>query len=197
VRGPQVSFEPTLDETSQLHVAEKESIGRLAASLIKSGDTIMMDGGSTTSQVVKNISGSNITVVTNSLHLVWTLMSKPEVEVVIVGGILRRHAGTTIGAMTEKELSGLAADKAIIGINAISPDRGLSTPNSFAAEIKASMVRQSREVIVVADHTKFGNLALYQAASIDLIDKIVTDSAVTPDQILPFVEAGVEVLVAQ
>ncbi|MHB0912968.1 MAG: DeoR/GlpR family DNA-binding transcription regulator [Armatimonadota bacterium] len=192
-----VSFEPSYDQNTQIHVSEKERIGKLTASLIEDGDTVMIDGGSTAFHVARNLSGSGITVVTNSLQVIQALLPRPEIEVVVIGGTLRRHTGTTVGALPERELAGLSADKVILGASAISSVRGVSTPNDLAAEIKKLMIRQSREVIAVADHSKFDTIALYHVAPIESIDRIVTDRDVDRELIRPYVEAGIEVLIAE
>ncbi|MBI2842522.1 MAG: DeoR/GlpR transcriptional regulator [Armatimonadetes bacterium] len=197
VKSQQVGLDRSIDESRALYVAEKEKIGSLAASLIEPGDTVIIDGGSTTFQVARNITVSGVTVVTNALDIVSALMPKHDIEVVVIGGMLRRYGGTTIGPTTERELSHLMADKAIIGINAISVSHGLSTPNPLVAEVKQVMIKQSREVIVVVDHTKFGEVALYEVAPIDAVDKIVTDSGISEDQVRHFLEAGVEVMIAE
>ena len=197
IRGGQVGFDRSLAESRELLVSEKEKIGKLAASLVESGDTVMLDGGFTTYQVARHIAAGSVTIVTNALDIVSAVITKPDVEVVVVGGMLRMHGGTTVGPTAERELSQLMADKAIIGINAISATHGLSTPNPLVAEIKQVMLRQSREVIVVADHSKFGAVALCEVAPIDAIDKIVTDAGATVEQIKPFLDAGIEVLIAK
>jgi DeoR family transcriptional regulator, fructose operon transcriptional repressor len=194
VRGGQVAYDPSLEESGVHMSTEKESIAQLAASLVEPGDTIMLEGGTTTYEVAQHITASNVTVVTNAANIISVLLNKPDIEIVVVGGILRKPIGTTIGPTAESQLSGLMADKAIIGVNGISASQGLSTPNPFRAQIKKLMLNQAREAIVVADHSKFGAIALCHIAPITAVDKIVTDSKVPADLIDPIIELGVEVL---
>ncbi|MHB0999544.1 MAG: DeoR/GlpR family DNA-binding transcription regulator [Armatimonadota bacterium] len=194
--SPQMREDRTLSESRKINPVEKEIIGAATAELICSGDTLMVDGGFTTYQVARQVSVGDITVVTNSIDVVNAMTNRDDVTLVIIGGELNRTSGTTVGPMTESQLLLLRADKAILGANAISPEEGVSSPNPYTAQTKRAMVRGSREVIVVADHSKLGKLAAYSVAPIESISVLVTDDKANNEILDAFRAAGVEVIVA-
>jgi len=197
VQPTQAAFDPAFTETQHMEASEKEAIGRFAAAMIEPGDTVVIDGGSTTRQVALNVSAAKVVVVTNAYSVVSALMPKDNVEVIVVGGLLSRHSGVAVGPDAVRGITQLRADKAIMGVNGISVQDGITIPNRLVAEVKQAIVQHSRELIVVADHTKLGTSSLFSIAPIDAVDKLITDSGATEEQIRPFREAGVEVLVAQ
>jgi DeoR/GlpR family transcriptional regulator of sugar metabolism len=194
IRREQVGLDRPVAENREYMVAEKEMIGTLAAGLIEPGDTVMIDGGSTTFEVIRRITARDVTVITTSMDAIASLKSNPQVGVVVIGGMLRKHDGSTIGPVARRQLAALYADKAILGTNGLSVQRGLTTPSPWNMEIKRMMIRQARETIVVADHTKLGAISLHWVAPTEVISRIVTDSGATEDQIRPFNEAGIQVL---
>lgn len=197
IRRDQVGLDRTVAENREHMVAEKQAIGVVAAALIEPGDTVMVDSGSTTCEVVRHIAARDVTVITTSMDVVGIIRGNPQVEAVVIGGMLRKHDGSTIGPVAYQNLAALYADKAILGANGLSVPHGFTTPSPWNMEIKRIMMRQARETIVVVDHTKLGAVSLYHVAPIDSISTIVTDSEATEDQIRPFTEAGIRVLTPQ
>ena len=196
IRPEQVSFDRSIAESLTQQKSEMEEIGRFAATLIEAGVTLMIDGGATTLQLAKHLRTNRIVVVTNSFDIVGELKDKDGVSLIMVGGVVRGAFNVTHGPTAITELSRLKADKAIIGINGISAEDGLTAPDPLSAELKASMIGRSREVIVLADHTKIGHVGLCQVAPIGAVDKLITDHKASPEQVAELEEAGVEVLIA-
>lgn len=192
----QAAFDPGLAECLQVYMPEKEAIARYAAQLIEPGDTVILDGGSTTHQVALNIEAANVIVVTNAYSIISALMSKKNVEVVMVGGLLSHHSGVAVGPDAVKMFQQLRADKAIVGTNGISASDGITSPNRLVAETKQAIVEHCIEVIVVADHTKVGESLLFNIAPIDAVDKLITDNGANEEQLQELRDAGVEVIVA-
>ncbi len=193
---PRVGFDRPLAEATLLNTDEKAEIGRLAAALIEPGDTVMMDSGSTTCQVARFLPGSRVTVVSNSLSILGLLYTRPGIEVVALGGMLRRHGGCTVGPMTVDGITSLRADKAILGMDAVSATEGLATPDPLIAEVKKAMIDRARDLIVVADHSKLDSAALCHVAPISRVRTLVTGPRITTEQREAFLAAGVEVLAA-
>jgi DeoR family fructose operon transcriptional repressor len=187
---------PTLAESRKLNPADKEIIGRVAAELVEPDDILMIDGGFTTYQVARQITAANISVVTNSFDVAQALVGREGVTLVILGGELSVSTGTTIGPTTEQQILQLGADKAILGADAISPDEGLSSPIALTSQTKKAMISRSREVIIVADHTKLGKVALYGVAPVESITTLVTDIGADQSMLDEFRAAGIEVIVA-
>ena len=188
----------TISESRHRRPDEKERIGRAAARMIRGGDCVMMDGGFTTYQAARQIGASDppVTVVTNSFDVIQAVATRSDVSLVGVGGEMLAASGSFVGPFAERQVRDLAADKAFLGANAICPTDGLAADHPLTAEIKRLMIERSREVIVVADHTKLGRSAFCRAAPIDAIDTIVTDDQADPGVLDAFREAGVAVIVA-
>ncbi len=187
---------PPIAESRKRNPAAKELIGREAAKLIHDGDTIFLDGGSTTHQVACHLSATGISVVTNSFDAVQPLLGKEDTSVVFLGGELDRISGATQGATTQAQVMGISAEKAILGADALSPETGLCSPLSLTAQTKSAMVGCARELIVVADHSKLGRSALYRVAPASALSILVTDAQADVESVKRFREAGVEVIIA-
>lgn len=196
VRGTKVGLDRSSQERQALFTAEKQTIGQRAAELIENGDTVMIDGGSTACQVVRHLGATGVTFITNDLEVAAELMKRPEVDVIVIGGMLRKGFGSLIGPIAVQELASLVADKAVIGIDGISAGHGISTPNPLVAEVKQLMLARAKESIILADHSKLGVETLCRVAALEDVDKIVTDAGATEEQVKTLVEAGVEVIVA-
>ncbi len=189
-------IKPTLAESRKTNPVEKELIGRVAAELIEPGDIVMIDGGFTTYQVALNIAAKDVTVVTNSLDVTQALAGREDIRLIVIGGELSAESGSTVGPAAEHQILPLVADKAILGTDAISPEDGISSPNSQIAGAKKAMIQCSRELIVVADYSKLGRSALYRVASADSITTLVTDDRADQGILDVFRASGVEVIVA-
>ncbi len=191
--------EATINERSDLQRAEKQAIGRLAATLIHDGETIMIDGGTTTSEVVCHLAGRhNLTVVTCALNELWQdLAARPDLEIFLTGGFLRAKSGSLVGEVAENTLRGFRASKAILGIDGISPEHGLTTLNFLEAGIKRRMIEASQELIIVADHTKFGKIGLIPVADITRATTIVTDAGLRPELLAQLRGQNIQVLLAE
>ncbi len=187
---------PTIAESRKVNPIEKELIGGVAAELVENGDAVMIDGGFTTYQVARHINAANVKVVTNSFDVAQAVVGRRDISLVILGGEMLNDSGTTVGPAAEMQIRELSADKAFLGINAISPEDGLGTDRALTAQTKKAMIERSREVIVVADHSKLGRSALYKVAPLDVVSTLITDDQADPTILEAFRAAGVEVIVA-
>lgn len=193
----QVRVGRTLSESRRINPVEKESIGRAAAELVEQGDTVMIDGGFTTYQAARRFHVSGLSVVTNSFDVAQALAGRQDGTLIIIGGELNPVSGTTVGPLTEHQILELAADKAILGADAVSPEDGLTSPKSFSAQTKRAMIDRSKRLIVVADYTKLGRSTLYRVAPVGAISTLVTDDKADHAVVDAFRAAGVEVIVAK
>lgn len=176
-----------IDETkSELSVAQrgylqtdkKRLIGKKAAELVHDGEVIFLGTGSTTVELAKNLTDrKNLTVITNSLPIITTLVDSPGVDLVVTGGALRRDELSFIGHIVEKALSELRADKVIIGIQGIHPEYGLTNEFLPEAILDRVLVRFAPQLIIVADSSKLGKIKASFVGSIDAISTLVTDSS--------------------
>ncbi|MEI6913622.1 MAG: DeoR/GlpR family DNA-binding transcription regulator [Armatimonadota bacterium] len=196
VRLQPVAFDRSVKESGTLNVSIKERIGFAAAELISVGETVMIDAGSTTLQVVRNLKPKQVTLVTNSFDAATTSMAQNNSEVLMLGGMVRAHGGSTVGPLAEEQIQQFKADTALLGINAVSAEEGLTTPNMLVAQIKRAMIQQSRRLIIVADYSKLGLSALCKVAPLSSVEILVTDDSADPEVLQSIRDAGVEVIIA-
>jgi len=176
---------------------EKEAIGLAAAKLVAENDTIIIDAGTTTQQVARNLGGLQcLTVLTNSLEVANDLLPNANLTVILSGGVLRQPSRSTVGMPAEQFFSQFHVDKAFIGVGGISVETGLTNPNIHETPVKRKMIEAAREVIVVADHHKFEQVSLSPIAPISVVHKIVTDAQTSEATIKKFTALGIEVIVA-
>ncbi|MBW9173678.1 DeoR/GlpR family DNA-binding transcription regulator [Clostridium estertheticum] len=190
-------FEPTFSEKIDKFYDEKESIGKLAASIIVNGDTIALDAGTTTISIARQITAKNITVLTNSVDVAYELAKKKDVEVIITGGTLRWETRAMVGPVADDALKNFRVDKVFIGTNGICVSNGLTTPNIIEANTKREMMKIADQTIVVCDHTKFGTVYFAKIVNLDSVDIIVTDNQIDNNIIEEFEEKGVKIMKAK
>lgn len=193
-------LKPELNFRSMSERAEKEAIGKSAASLIKDGDTLMIDGGSTTQCVVKHLARKrDLTIVTNSIPLLSDLLTIEDADVYLIGGLIYRDNVVLVGDIANTSIEQFNTMKAILGIDGISLEAGLTVANpnaSIIASTKRKMISSSKQLIIVADYTKFGNDCLVPVAPLETMDYLVTDSIAPRDVIEAIRSCGPEVIVA-
>lgn len=192
------AFEVSFDESQTRALAEKRAIGRRAASLIDEGETIIIESGSTTLELARGLGAiGTLTVLTNSLAIAKEAAANEGIEVMVLGGALRRQSASLVGPWVAEILRNVRVDKAFLGVNGLSAPFGLSAPNPFTAESRRAMLEAARTRIALADHSKLGVETLYRVAPLDALDMLVTDASATDEQLAPLREAGVEVLRAE
>lgn len=192
---PNYGMEPTFREKEIRHLDLKAMIGKLAASLVKDGETILLDAGTTTLQIAVNLQGRNITVATNCIDVANVFLDDPTVEVWMLGGILRKGPRSLVGFLTNQALNSLRFDKVFLAANAVDVNFGVTTPNMVEAETKRNMLKAGKEKILVVDHSKLGFEGLCKICDLSELDLLITDSEADEKQLLQL-KKKVEVLVA-
>lgn len=184
----------TLQERSGVFIEEKMRIGKLAAQLIQPGESIFLDGGSTTLQVARFIQANlNITVVTNALNIAAELQGK-QISTIVIGGMLMGQTSTLVGPVATEALVKMAFNRAFIGTTGVTLKHGYSNSNMHEAEVKRLAIQQASEVNIVMDHSKFGRQDLFSFGGLKAADRVITDQY--PEQELDeaFKEQSVEIL---
>jgi DeoR family transcriptional regulator of aga operon len=180
-----------------LRHAEKVRIAEAAVSLIQDGETVLLDSGTTTAEIARQIRFrrfDSLTVITNALNVATELASVPSLRVIVVGGVLRHMSFSLSGPQAEQTLKGLHADRLFLGVDGLDPDIGLMTPDVLEAQLNARMIGISREVTVVADSSKFERRSVSVIARFDVVQSLITDVG-TPQAILASLRArGVDVI---
>jgi DeoR/GlpR family transcriptional regulator of sugar metabolism len=195
------SYEPPFNIRSTKAQAAKEAIGRKAAELVIDGDSIALDVGTTTLEIVPGLAGKrNLTIVTSCLQIANLVVQHLALEVaarlIVTGGIVRPRELSMIGAIPQHTYESLHVDKAFIGTAGISLQDGLTEYSIEDAQIKQILIRNARERIAVADGSKFGVTTFANVAPLKGVDKIVTDRSAPADMLEEIRRRGVEVLLA-
>lgn len=176
--------------------AEKARIAKAAAALIVDGETLIVNGGSTTRAFVGELGAlRNLTIVTNNLGVPAAIPPNTTRGVYLLGGHVRQELQVTIGAVGFADAGPISADTAIIGVGGISV-RGLSTTMLEESTMISAMMASARRVIVLADSAKFGATVLAHIAPLERVHLLVTDANPPPDLATTLEEAEVEVIVA-
>ncbi|HPO82756.1 MAG TPA: DeoR/GlpR family DNA-binding transcription regulator [bacterium] len=193
-----ISYEPLYSSQKRKNLKEKMAIGKMAADLIYDGDTIFIESGTTNFQIAKNIKNRhNLTVVTNSIDIARELLDSSGIHIILTGGDLRKETVALIGPLAERTLRELRVDKVFLGISAIVPGKGMSTASTMEAQIKRLIIEMGREVIGLADYSKFGKEVFAFVAPTKVLNKLITDSGTSQEYINTLKEEGVEVIVCQ
>lgn len=186
--------EPSFSERSEQSIDEKMRIGKMAASLVQDGDHIIIDSGTTTLHIARNlVNHTNLTVVTNDFNVASELRDAPRVKVILTGGELYPSSYMLNGMLTDYALKSLHVVKAFIGTPALHPQHGIMHPEAQLVPAKQGMIRAAREIIVVADHHKLGKLSLHTVAPTSAIHALITGVEAEQEDIRSFRESGITV----
>ncbi len=189
--------EQAIDVKRTLFAAEKGRIGRAAAALIKDQDSVLLDSGTTTLQVARHIEPSaSLVVVTSDVGILNELVIRESVQVVFLGGTLRRKNLSFYGTQTERALQDLHVDKLFLAADGFDIDKGLTTHFEPEALLNRMMCKAASEIIMVADSSKFDRICLHKILEPQGIAKVVTDSGIPDSAREALTRIGVEVIIA-
>jgi len=189
-----LNFESNLAMRAQRRQEEKNRIAAAAANLIRSAESIFIDEGYLPSLVADHLQPTRpITVVTSSLAIATSLVERPNVEVIAIGGRIRAQTLGAVDHWATTMLESMVLDLAFLGANGVTLEHGLTVPDSAVAAVKSMAVRVSRRRVFVGDSTKFGTDSFVRFAQVSDFERIVTDSALPVDQAAELHARGVEV----
>src|SRR6476620_7396359 len=171
-----VSMDPSLKIKAELHAEEKRRIGMAAAALVNDGDSIILDSGTTTQQIARQIKHKkDLKVITNGLNIAMELFGAKDIQLIFLGGVIRQNSLSAVGHFAEDILAQLSADKLFVAVESCDAEFGLSTPNVEESQVNQAMVRIAKQRILVADSSKFGKRSLSRIIPLAKIDVIITD----------------------
>jgi DeoR/GlpR family transcriptional regulator of sugar metabolism len=178
------------------HASEKIAIGEKAATLVRPGTTIILDSGTTTlclARALRRVAGLAVvtTAVTNAIELV----GNPDTTVVMTGGVIRPITFGASGARAAATLHELHVDQAFIAIHSVSVRGGLTYPSFEEVDAKRAMIEAASEVILLADHSKFGREALVRVAPITAVHRIITTLGIDPAEASAIRELGIDLII--
>lgn len=171
------------DTKAKKHVNEKKSIAIKALELIKDGDAVFLDSGSTNLELANVIASqqwNKLTIATNALNIACKLVNLPGITLLMIGGEVRGNALSCVGPIAESTLKSIVFDKGFISTYKLSVDRGITTPNIYEAHFKQCVMQVCKENITLADHSKFGDDSMGLICSLSGLDYIVSDWLLDP-----------------
>ncbi len=196
ILAQRLSAETPYSEASTANTELKRAIGATAAALVRPGDTVFLNGGTTTLHVFRHLRASGARVVTNHVGMAMEA-DEHGVELLLVGGDYRPQSNSCVGGFAIEALRRVFATRAFIGVEGLSLRTGLTTPAAPEAEVARVMIEQTTgDVVVVADHTKVGTIADFAVATLDRVTAVVTDAGLDDDYRAQLTHAGIDVVVA-
>jgi DeoR family transcriptional regulator of aga operon len=191
-----VLFELPLRYKGARQPEEKRRIAKEAASRVLDGWAIGLNGGTTTTEVVRAlVDRPRLTVVTNALNIAAEIAVRPNIKLLVTGGVARAESYELVGPLAEASLRGLNLSVAFIGVDGISTKAHLTTHHDTEAGTDRALMERAERVIVVADSSKVGKAALARICCLDEVDELITDGAADPAEVRALEEAGLSVTI--
>ena len=189
-------LDQNFDEKGKKFSDEKRKIGVKAAEMIENGDTLIMDAGTTVMQVAKNLLNKrNLIVLTPAINIALELMRNPDIQIILLGGPLRKSSGAVIGSYAEKMIREHFCSKLFLAADGFDPSFGVTTTNTQEANLNKLMIESAQQTFVVIDSSKFGRRGLSRICGIEDIDIIITDSNITDSMRIKLENNNIRVIV--
>lgn len=189
--------EQSIRQKDAINHQQKERIGALAATLVEEGDNIIIDSGSTTISLARQLrAASGVTVMTNGLNIAWELADAPGVELILTGGLLRKQSLSIQGSQAEATLQAYNFDKLFLGVDGCDLQFGVTTHHEAEASLNHKMVERAKKIIVLTDASKFGRVSLHRIVQLDRVHTIITDASISPEYREGLQRLGIELLIA-
>jgi DeoR family transcriptional regulator of aga operon len=173
---------------------EKRRIARAAADLVTDGIAIALTGGTTTTEVARMLAArQDLTVVTNALNIAVELAVRPNLKLIVTGGVARSASYELVGSLADATLRGLYVDVAFVGVDGVDAERGLTTQNEVEATTNRALMARANRTVVVADASKLGRVAFAEIAGIGSADQLITNTGADAEQVERLRAAGLAV----
>lgn len=186
-----LGIEPAVDERETRLAGQKERIAKVALDELPDGGSIIIDAGTTTVRIAQMLPPDReLMVVTHSLPVANLLVSRPNVTLYLLGGVVRPRTLAAVGDWTRHNLTDVFVDVAFIGTNGITATRGLTTPDLGEAAVKRALISAARRTVVLADHTKFGREDFAHVCDLEAIDTVISDTGLADEMADEIEDAG-------
>lgn len=182
-----------------LHRGEKVKIGRAAADLVRPDEVIILDSGTTTAEVARQLRARKVqpvTIITNALNIASELIDALGISVIVVGGLMRPVSCSFVGPQSEAMLKEFHADRLFLAVDGFDLEIGASTPDVFEAQLNGLMMHAAKDVTIVADSSKLGRRSVSRIGPLEKINRLITDSRAPADFVEALRKKGVEVVIA-
>jgi DeoR family transcriptional regulator of aga operon len=187
-------LDPSLTEKEKLHGKEKQRIGEAAARLVREGESVVLDSGTTATAVARALRDFHqLTIITNAVNIAMELAGT-SIEVILTGGTMRERSFSLVGPLAEETLRRLSADVLFLGVDGFDVHFGLTTPNLLEAKVNRVMMEISRQTVVVCDSSKFGRRSLSLIAPTSAVHRTITDNHLPKSDLRILKQTGIEVI---
>jgi DeoR family transcriptional regulator, aga operon transcriptional repressor len=178
---------------SSQHQEAKRRIATAAAERVGASSAIGLTGGTTTTEVARALAGRQLTVVTNALNIGAELAVRPNLKLVLTGGVARTESYELVGPLADASLTGLHLDIAFAGVDGIALGAGLTTHHEVEAHTNRMLIERADRVVVVADSSKIGRVAFARICGLDQVDELITDESADAPAVTALEQTGVQV----
>lgn len=183
-------------EVAEVRVTEKDAIAERAAAMIRDGQSVLLDIGTTAYRLARQLHGRRLTVITSNLVVYEELADDEGIELVLLGGMVRREYRSLVGFLTEDNLRQLHADWLFLGTSGVRPGGQVMDTTVVEVPVKRAMIKAGEKVVLLADAAKFPGHGMAKVCGPEDLDAVVTNDPVDAATRASFQEAGVEVVVA-
>lgn len=196
VKFYRMGIDPSITDKQKEYLKQKQNIAKAAIKLINDGDTIVLDSGTTTTEIAKNLEQfDNLTIITNALNVASILSEYEGINIFMPGGYLRKKSLSLVGVLADESFEKFYCDKLFLGVDGFDTTHGLSTPNSEEAHLNQIMIKIAKKVIVVTDSRKFERRRFAFIGPLKDVDVVITDSGIKDEDVKRLEQSGVEVIV--
>ncbi|MEV1286132.1 DeoR/GlpR family DNA-binding transcription regulator [Micromonospora sp. NPDC049679] len=173
---------------------EKQRIASAAFERVADGDVVALTGGTTTTEIGRRlVHRADLSVVTNALNIAAELAVRPNIKLIVTGGVARSASYELVGPLADSTLSKINIDVAFIGVDGVDRDAGLTTQNETEAATNRVLIERSRKAIVVADSSKLGRVVFASICALSAVTELITDDAADPAHVESLRAAGLKV----
>ncbi|MPZ62960.1 MAG: DeoR family transcriptional regulator [Propionibacteriales bacterium] len=193
------SIEPDrvpFSDVERQHRPEKSRVAERAAELVSDGDVVLVDIGTTTALLARHLRGRRITVITSSLAVIDELRDDDVVELIVLGGVVRKNYNSMVGGLTEQALTRIRATICFLGTSGIRPDGSIADTTSMEVPVKRAMIESSQRVVVLADSSKFPGVEVLNVCGPEKISGVVTNKDADPATLEVLRDGGIELVLA-
>lgn len=171
-----IPAQPTTVEKMQRNRVEKQAIAQAAASLVKSGDSVVLDAGTTMLELARHLTHLPLRIITSDLHIALFLSEFKQIEVTIIGGRIDDSSQSCVGDHGRRLLKSIYPDVAFVSCNSWSLDKGITTPTEEKAVLKEDLLGNARRRVLLADSSKYGSWSLFCVTPLQNLTDIITDA---------------------
>lgn len=188
------SPEPPYAQVAARPHTDKDAIAEAAATLVRDGDVLLLDIGTTVHGLASRLRGRELTVVTSSLAVLEALADEPAIELVLLGGSVRRNYRSTVGFLTEQTLAHIHTQRLFLGTSGVHQDGSSWDTSQVEVPIKQAMIRAADEVVLLAGPDKFPGTGMTRVCGPDAVDVLVCREGTDPTTLEAFTDAGTQVM---